>query len=172
MIEDDKLARDETRRISQHENIKGEVRNEVHSEIAEHANRPKREDRGDVESLAGGFRQKAISEIAETETEIDRARKVSRLSQVIDYIFCIIYGIIGLEIGLEILGARDSNGFKRMLDTVASPLLAPFRGLMPDPSLGRFQLMLSFIVALVVYILLHLAVNGLLRLFVQKKRSL
>ena len=171
MIEDDKLVRDETRRISQHENIKGEVRNEVHSEIAQHANNLKREDRSDVESLAGGLRQKAVSEIADTEVEIERAKKISSLSQVIDYIFCVIYGIIGLEIGLEILGARDSNGFKRMLDTVASPLLAPFRGLMPDPSVGRFQLMLSYIVALVVYVLLHLAVNGLLRLFVQKKRT-
>ena len=40
---------------------------------------------------------------------------------------------------------------------------------MPDPSRGPFRLMLSYIMALVVYLLLHLAVNGLLRMFVHRK---
>jgi hypothetical protein len=34
------------------------------------------------------------------------------------------------------------------------------------------QLMLSYVVGLVVYLLLHLAVNGLLRLFAQRKASI
>jgi hypothetical protein len=34
---------------------------------------------------------------------------------------------------------------------------------------GSFRFMLSYIVALVVYLLLHMAVNGLLRLFVRRK---
>ena len=48
-------------------------------------------------------------------------------------------------------------------------MLAPFRGLMPDPAVGSMQLMLSFVVALVVYVLAHMAVNGLLRLFAERK---
>jgi len=40
---------------------------------------------------------------------------------------------------------------------------------MPDPSVGRFRLMVSYVVALIVYILVHMAVNGLLRIFVHRK---
>jgi hypothetical protein len=43
---------------------------------------------------------------------------------------------------------------------------------MPDPASGRFQLRLSYLIALVVYLLLHLAINGLLRLLAHKKTAL
>ena len=51
-------------------------------------------------------------------------------------------------------------------------LLAPFRGIMSDPSVGSMQLMLSYVVALVVYVLLHMAVSGLLRLFAHRKSTI
>jgi uncharacterized protein YggT (Ycf19 family) len=168
MIDDNKLNIDESRRLQQHETVKGAVREDVHADIARNAAaRPK--DETAVEELAGGLRHKAIAEVADTESEIERARGVARISQVIDYLFGLIYGIIGLEIVLEMLGARDSSGFKRFLDMLAAPLLAPFRGLMPDPSIGHFHFMLSYIIGMVIYLLLHLAVNGLLRLMVHKK---
>ncbi|MBK5257680.1 MAG: YggT family protein, partial [Vicinamibacteria bacterium] len=69
-------------------------------------------------------------------------------------------------------GARQASGFKRFLDTLTWPLLAPFKGLMPDPAVGSMQLMLSYIVALVVFLLLHMAVNGLLRLFAERKSTI
>jgi len=84
----------------------------------------------------------------------------------------VIYGLIGLEIVLELFGARQASGFKRFLDAVTLPLLGPFRGLMPDPAVGSMQLMLSYIVALGVYSLLHMALNGVLRLFAQRKSSI
>src|SRR6058998_871537 len=97
---------------------------------------------------------------------------VTRVSQVIDYIFYLIYGIITLEIVLELLGARESNGFKNLIDTLAAPLVAPFRGLFADPTRGQFQLRLSYIAALIVYLLLHLAINGLLRLLAHRKTAI
>ena len=68
---------------------------------------------------------------------------MTRLSQVGDYVFFVIYGLIGLEIVLQLFGARQASGFKRALDSVTLPLLGPFRGLMPDPALGSMRLMLS-----------------------------
>ena len=91
---------------------------------------------------------------------------------MVDYVFFVIYGLIGLEIALELFGARQASVFKRFLDAVTFPVLAPFRGLMPDPTLGSAQLMLSYVVAMVVYVLLHWALNGLLRLFAQRKASI
>jgi uncharacterized protein YggT (Ycf19 family) len=169
MVEDEKLAVDESRKIAQHEAVKGAVREEVHSEIARDANRLDARERAQASAVAEEFKHKAVREVVETETEIERARGVARVSQFVDYIFYLIYGIIGLEIILELIGARESNGFKNFIDTLASPLLAPFRGLVDDPSSGGMQFRLSYIVALIVYLLLHLAVNGLLRLLAHRR---
>src|SRR5262249_5660566 len=108
----------------------------------------------------------------ETESELDRARGLARVSQVVDYVFFLIFSLIGLEIVLDLFGARQSSGFKRFLDHVTRPFLGPFRGLMPDPALGPMQLMLSYIVALVVYLLLHQAVKRLLRLLAHRESKI
>ncbi len=171
MVEDEKLAIDESRKVSQHEAIKGQVRKEVGDEITRTATAQSPGDQSKVETLAEGLKQKAMSEVASTEIELDRARAVARISQVVDYVFCLIYGVIGVEILLYGLGARPGSGFKQFMDRVSSPPLRPFRGLMPDPSRGPFRLMLSYIMALAMYLLLHLAVNGLLRIFTQRKTT-
>ena len=85
--------------------------------------------------------------------------------------FFVIYGLIGLEIILELLGARENAGFKRFLDAITLPLLAPFKGLLPTPSMGPMQLTLSFIFGLVAYMFLHLAINGILRMMAHRKLS-
>jgi uncharacterized protein YggT (Ycf19 family) len=79
--------------------------------------------------------------------------------------------LIGLEIGLELLGARQSSGFKRFLDTVTTPILGPFRGLLPDPAVGSLQLMLSYVAAFAVYVIIHQAVKRLLRLFAERQST-
>ncbi|HET9528935.1 MAG TPA: hypothetical protein VFQ92_01185 [Blastocatellia bacterium] len=171
MMEDEKLAVDEARRVANHEAMKDAVRGEVHREVVSRAERVDAMDRHEADELAGRFKEKATREVVETESEIDRARGVARVSQVIDYIFYLIYGILGLEIFLELIGARDSNAFKNFVDMLASPLVAPFRGLVSEPSAGQFQLRLSYIVALVVYLLIHLAINGLLRMIAHRKTA-
>lgn len=122
-----------------------------------------------VESVAAGLKHKAAAELLETEADLDRAPWLARALQVVDYIFFLVYSLGGLEIVLELLGARQSSGFKQFLDTVTRPLLGPFRGLMPDPSLGPLQLMMSYIVALLAYALLHRALRKLLRLFADRQ---
>lgn len=169
MADDIKVALDDSRKIAQHESVKEEVRSEVNAEIALNANQLTEADQAKARAVATSLKDKAIREVAGTEVEIERARGVARISQVVDYVFYLAYGIIALEIILELLGARENSGFKQFIDTVSAPLLAPFRGLMADPSRGPFQLMLSYIIALVVYLLLHLAVNGALRIMVHKK---
>lgn len=168
---DEKLAIDESRRIAQHEAVKNNIRSEVHSEIARHADDRGSADSAQLEAVAGRLKHKAVKEVTLTEAEIDRARIVARISQVVDYLFYIAYGIIGLEVLLEALGARESSGFKQLIDSLATPLLAPFKGLIFDPARGPYRFMLSYIFGLIVYVLLHLAVNGLLRMVVHRKTA-
>ena len=169
LLDDDKLAVDETQRIAQHEAVKGEARKGVHAEIAREADRLDDRDRQNAAAIGEGFKRKAMAEVVETDAEVERARTVARISQIIDYIFYVIYGLISLEIILDLLGAREANAFNRFIERVNQPLLGPFRGLLTDPTSGRFQLRLSYVVALIVYILLHLAINGLLRLVAHRK---
>jgi uncharacterized protein YggT (Ycf19 family) len=147
------------------------VREKVHADISREADQATPAERAGAAALADSLRKQAVREVAASETELERGKAFARFSQVADYVFYLIYGIIGLEIVLEALGARESAGFKRFVDAIAAPLLAPFQGLMPDPGVGRFRFMLSYVVALVVYVLLHMAVNGLFRLFVQRKTA-
>src|SRR5438128_5046873 len=110
MTEDEKLALDESRRIAQHEAVKSEVRQGVHHEMTRSANRLAPAEQAEANAVGEQFKHRAVREVVDTEAEIDRARGVARVSQVIDYIFYLIYGIITLEIVLELLGARESNG--------------------------------------------------------------
>jgi hypothetical protein len=171
MNDEEKLAADEARKLRQHEEVKGEVRQKVHSEISREADQTTPGDHDRAEVLADSLKHKAVREVADTEATLDRTRTVARFSQVVDYVFYLIYGIIALEIVLEAFGAREGDGFKQFVDTLAYPLLAPFEGLMSDPGQGNYRFMLSYVFALIAYFLLHLAVKGLLRLFVQKKTT-
>ena len=171
MLEDEKLAIDESERAARHQAIKGEVRREMQDEISRQANRPDEEHHAEAAAIGEHFRGKAISEVADVEAEIDRGRAAARVSQIIDYVFYLIYALISLEIILELLGARETNAFKNFIDALTAPLLLPFNTLMPDVARGRFQLRISYIVALFVYVLLHMAVNGLLRLFAHRKTA-
>src|SRR5262245_38498785 len=106
MAEDAKLAIDESNRAAQYEEDKGEARREVREKIVQSAQVSG--DDGRAEAMGSRLREKSIQEIASTETEIERARFAARLSQVVDYVFGVIYALIGLEIVLELLGARES----------------------------------------------------------------
>lgn len=169
MKNDEKLAAEEARRIAQHESVMGEMRQKVHADIARKTDERSPADQANAEALAESLKRKAVGEVAATEAELDRGQAAARASQVVDYLFYIVYGIIGLEIALDAIGARQSAGFKQFIDAIATPFLAPFKGLMPTPGVSSFRFMLSYIVALVVYLMLHMAVNGLFRLFVRRK---
>jgi uncharacterized protein YggT (Ycf19 family) len=168
---DNNLAVEEENRLARHEAVKNEINQEVQTEVAREANNLNAQDQNRVASVGQQLRSKGIDEVANTEGELERAKGVARVSQIIDYIFYLVYGIITLEIVLELLGARDGNGFKRFVDGISAPFLSPFKSLLVDPAAGRFQLRLSFFVALIVYILIHLAINGMLRMFVHRKTT-
>ena len=169
-MEDTKLAQDEADRSARYQEVKDQVRDQMNSEVADNT-RLTESERAEVAGVGTHLKDKAVGELAETDHEVERARGAARISQVVDYLFYLIYSLIGLEILLELLGARENNAFKSFIDAVSAPFLLPFNTLMPDLGAGRFQLRLSYIMALIVYLMLHLAINGLLRMFVHRKTT-
>ncbi len=95
-----------------------------------------------------------------------RSRSIlKRVWQIIDYVFILAYGIMSLQIVLELAGASDSSRFKQFLNAITAPLLDPFIGLFKDPVFGNtHRLRISYIVGLFIYMLIHLAVYGFFRL--------
>jgi uncharacterized protein YggT (Ycf19 family) len=172
-MQDDKLAIEEARRAQQHGSVKTQVEGEVQAEIAEHAAETPPPEAERVKQLAGEFRSRAVDEVVETEREVGRARTVARISQVVDYIFFVLYALLGLRFVLALLAARSNAGFVRFIVNVTDPFYRPFRGIVASPTTdGGHTLMLPLVIAIVVYILLHLGINGLLRIVAHRKTAI
>ena len=171
-MSDDKLAMEEARRAGQHGAVKSQVEGEVQAEIAESAAAAPPAEGQKIDQVAGEFRAKAVNEVVETEREVGRARGVARVSQVIDYLFYVLYALLGLRFLLALLAARSGAGFVRFIVAVTSPFYEPFRGIVASPRTdGGHTLMLPLVIAFIVYILLHLGINGLLRIVAHRKTA-
>lgn len=169
---DNKLAIDEAQRANNYETVKANVESEVNAEIAAEANRRTISQAHDVENIAHDMRRKAVNEVAETEQEVERGRFFARVSQFVDYVFFVIYGLLTVRLLLELFAARESAGFVKFIKSVTGVFYAPFEGIAPSPTAdGGFTLALPIIIAIVAYMLLHLAINGLLRIFVHRKTT-
>lgn len=163
MVDNLKVERDEARRSAQHADVKSVLANEVQRAIASEGRAELAHNTPEVAAVGRELEHRAVREVVETDREVARTRTTARGAQVIDYIFFVIYGLIVIEIVLEAAGARESNGFKNAMDAITTPFLAPFRGLFSDPAIGEYRIMFSYIAGLVVWILIHLAIRGLLR---------
>jgi len=171
-MSDDKLAMEEARRAGQHGAVKSQVEGEVQAEIAESAAEAPPAQGQKIDQVASDFRAKAVSEVVETEREVGRVRGAARVSQVIDYIFYVLYALLGLRFLLALLAARSSVGFVRFIVAVTDPFYQPFRGIVASPTTDSgHTLMVPLIIAIIVYVLLHLAVNGLLRIIAHRKTA-
>lgn len=169
MTEDNKLAIDEAERIAHYEELKRTARGDVQTEIAHQPVTGQNQDR--LAHIGEQMRDQAVTDVVATDREVATTRVVARVSQILDYVFYLIYGVIGLEILFDLLGARKTNGIRQFVDLLSSPLLAPFRNLLPDPVTGRFQFRVSYLMALVIYLLLHLAIKALFRLVAHRRTA-
>lgn len=167
---DDKLAAEEARRVGQHSAVKSFVEREVGAEVAAEATIPTVTELRREEKVAAGMRRKALDEVVVTERAVDQARGAARVSQYVDYVFYVIYALLAVRIGLALMAGNPEAGFYRFIRAVTAPLYAPFRGIVESPTdPSGHTLALPLVVAIVAYALLHLAINGVLRMMAQRK---
>jgi uncharacterized protein YggT (Ycf19 family) len=172
-MDDNKLANDEARRSVQHGSVKAQVEGDVNAEIAQQASQAAPAEERKIGEVAGQFRAKAVDEVVDSEREVERGRGAARVSQVIDYIFYLIYALLGMRFLLALLAARSSAGFVQFIVAVTNPFYAPFRGIVDAPQTGGgHTLMLPIVVAIIAYVILHLAINGLLRMLAHRKTQI
>lgn len=166
-MNDEKLLYDEAQRAANYESIKSTVKHDVSSEIAAEAERISA---AEITPVARDLRAQAVSEVAQTHVEVERGRIAARVSQIVDYAFFLVYGLLAIRLLLELFAAREGVAFFKFIKSVTDPFYWPFRGLVASPSTpDGFSLELPIIVAIVVYALLHMAINGILRMIAHRK---
>lgn len=173
-MSDDKLAIEEARRAAQHESVKNQVEGNVQAKIgARAATKPAPGEAAQIDQVAGEFRSKAVNEVIDTEREVERSRGLARISQIVDYIFWVIYALLGMRFLLALMAARSTAGFVQFIVTVSNPFYAPFRGIVASPSTDSgHTLLLPIVIAIISYALLHLGINALLRMMAHRKTAI
>lgn len=170
---DDTIAMDEARRAAQHEAMKSHVERDINADIQRRAGTGGAEEAERLSKVADDFRGNAISEVTRKDREVSVARGLARGSGVLDYVFALIYGLLGIRLVLGMLGARSGNGFVHLIQVVTNPFYGMFRGIVPSPSVdGGFTLAFPILVAMAVYALLHMAINGFLRTIAHRKTEI
>src|SRR6185295_414717 len=168
-VDNTNVLQDEERRLASHQEVKAAINDDVNARIKQESARVEPKEAAAVAGAAQELKHKAVNEAVGTERELERGRTAARVSQVVDYVFFLIYGIIALEFLLGLMGARAGNGFVQFIGALSRPLLAPFERIVGTPSDGQHQFRISYLFAIVVYILIHLAINGAFRLVAHRK---
>ena len=120
-MDDNKLAADEARRSVQHDSVKSQVEGDVNAEIAVTRQPGRSRGSAKIDEVAGEFRAKAVDEVVDTEREVERGRGLARVSQIVDYLFFVLYALLGLRFLLALLAARSSAGFVQFIVAVTNP---------------------------------------------------
>ncbi len=170
---DNTIAADEARRAAQHEAIKTHVEHDINADIQRRAGTGGAEEAEKLTRVADDLRGGAINEVTRKDREVSVARSLARGSGVIDYIFALIYGLLAIRLVLAMVAARSGNGFVRFIAAITNPFYAMFRGIVPSPSVdGGYTLVVPILIAMAVYALLHMAINGFLRTIANRKTEI
>ncbi len=104
--------------------------------------------------------------------DIRRTRVVARISQFVDYAFGLLYALFAVRFALALLAASSSAGFVRFIVAVTDPFYAPFKGIVASQKLeSGHTVLVPLVVAFVAYVILHLAIRGLLRIIAQRRTT-
>jgi hypothetical protein len=169
-MDDHKVAVDEARRAAQHTVMKSQVERDVNADIAQRAEVATAAESRKMDGVAGAFRGKAIDEVVGTDREVRRGRGLARVSQVVDYLFYVVYTLLVIRLVLALIAARSSTGFVQLIRAVTDPFYAMFRGIVASPTAeGGYTLAVPIVIAIVAYMVLHLGIKGLLRLIAHRR---
>ena len=102
-----------------------------------------------------------------------RRRGLARISQLFDYAFWLLYTFLFLRLLLVFFHANPAAPFTRFIGTVSNPFYRPFRSIVSSETVnGGFTLAVPILVGMAAYLLLHVAINKLLRLLAYRRTTL
>src|SRR6185436_5372629 len=110
---------DEERRLAAHQEVKASIDEDVYTRLKRESARVEPQEAAQLASVAHELKDKSAHEAVATERELVRGRTAARISQVVDYVFYLIYGVIALQFLLRLLGARSGNGFVQFIASIS-----------------------------------------------------
>jgi uncharacterized protein YggT (Ycf19 family) len=108
--------------------------------------------------------RRAAEQQAAADARERRSYVVARVTQGVDYLFYLLYGLLGIRFVLSLLGASETAGFVQFIFGLTQPFYGPFAGIVARPALNGGVLDFPLLIAILAYALLHMALRGLLRL--------
>ena len=170
---DVKVAEAEARQAAHQSAVTSKVESRVNAEISGQDATASTADQARVAEVASHLRTKALDETVKGERVVGQARAAARWSQFLDYAFYVVYALLGIRLVLALIAARSASGFVVFIRAVTDPFYAPFRGIVASPSTEAGNtLVIPIGIALVVYVMLHLGINGLLRMVGHRKTTI
>lgn len=170
-MEDDRVATDDNRRVAQYTATVSDIEGDVNADLAQRAERGSAAESKRLDQVAGDMRTDAIDEVTDQGRDMSRGRLFARISQVTDYVFSLLYGLLAIRLVLALLAANPSNGFVRLIGAVTEPFYTLFRGIVGSPSAEGHTLVVPILIAMAAYALLHGAIKGLLRMVVHRETA-
>ena len=172
-MQEDDVTNAEAREASRLAAMKARVGSSVNAEIGSQAAVADAAGHARVDAVAAGMRERAIDETVSRDRSVSHARTAARGSQFLDYAFYLLYTLLAIRLVLALIAARSGNGFVQLINNVTNPFYAPFRGIVSSPTTETGNtLVLPIVIAMVVYVLLHVAINGLLRMIGSRKTEI
>jgi YggT family protein len=89
---------------------------------------------------------------------------------VIWYVISVVNVLCGVRFVLRLLGASTASQFVTFVYGVSAPLVAPFRGIFPEPGTGPFVWDPAALVAIGVYTLIGAGIVALIRILANPRR--
>ncbi|MFC0190236.1 YggT family protein [Fictibacillus aquaticus] len=78
-------------------------------------------------------------------------RRTPIMAVIVGILIGIVQVILGLRLLFKLFGANEAAPFVQFVLSLSEPLLYPFRSIFPMVDVGRFELELSTLVAIIVY---------------------
>jgi hypothetical protein len=106
-------------------------------------------------------RQERVSQPSET---MRRASGVTRIKQVVYFIFGAINVLLVLRFVFLLLGASEASSFIQFIYSLSQPFVAPFLGIFGEPSLGNSVVEWASLVAIAIYSLVSYGIARVVEL--------
>lgn len=153
------------------EHVIARVGDEVEADVAAHAAVPAPGEPQRLDAVAEKLRGHALDDVARTDRDMTAGRVAGRAAQIVDYVFCLIYALLGVRFLLGLVDARPGAGFTRFVTAITDPVYAPFRNIVDTLRMGDGRVVLSLAIAFVAYGVLHLAIRGVLKIMATRRNT-
>ncbi len=121
---------------------------------------------------AAGAPVSPVTPVVAEQRVVRGASPLSMWVNVIYLVFAVVDGLIAIRFVLKLLAANPQAGFASFIYGVTAPLVAPFNGLLGNPSASAgYQLEVTSLVALLIYALIGWLLTRLALIFVNRSVS-